>query len=154
MVCGEAFASGGFSSLTIQNASDDIIGVMSSKATKQRDRIFVGVIPMWLRAWQREIDFRESAASPAQSQMGAMFRPIDGNHYFFQKRTQKFFAIAIRGGRRGPDFLQIGTESAKFIFFFLAERTRALLLSSTQLRFGCRQIAQAFFPRGFQPARH
>src|ERR1019366_385614 len=66
----------------------------------------------------------------------------------------KLFAIAIRGGRRGPDFVQIGTERANFIFFFLAECARALLFPPQQFRLGSSEIAQAFFPFCFQPAGH
>src|SRR5260370_13518360 len=86
--------------------------------------------------------------------MSTTFGPIHGNDHFFQKSTQKFFAIAIRGGRRHPDFVQIGTEKANLIFFFLTESARALLLSSVQFRFRSSEIAQAFFPFGLQAARN
>ncbi len=46
-----------------------------------------------------------------------MFGPIDSNNDFFQKSAQELFAIAIRGGRRCPDFGQIGTEKTDFVVF-------------------------------------
>src|SRR6516164_7491289 len=110
---------------------------MSGKTTKQRDCIF----------------FRESAASPAQSEMSTVFRPIYGNDDLIQKSPQKLFAIPIRGARRRPDLVQIRTERTNSFFFFWAE-CATTLLSLLQFRFGSRKLAQAFFPLRFQAARH
>ena len=73
--------------------------------------------------------------------MSTMLGPIDGNNHFFEKSTQKLFAIAIRGGRRGPDFCQIGTKRLDFIFFFWTECARALLFPPLQFGFGSSEIA-------------
>src|SRR2546430_10628651 len=63
------------------------------------------------------------------------FGAIDGNNHLFQKSTQKLFAIAIRGGRRRPDFVQIGTERENFL----------LDRKSTRLNSSHSQISYAVF---------
>jgi hypothetical protein len=62
----EAFISSRLATLAIENASDDIVGVMDGKTTKKGDRTFVGAKAMRLGARQAEIYFRESTASPPQ----------------------------------------------------------------------------------------
>src|SRR5262249_51597842 len=79
--------------------------------------------------------------------------PIDGNNHFFQQSTQQLFAIAIRGGRRHPDFVEISTERADLFFLFWAECAGSLLLSLLPFRLSRRQIAQTFFPLRLQAAR-
>src|SRR5215469_6711924 len=86
--------------------------------------------------------------------MSAQFGGIDGNNHFLQKSAQKLFAIAIRGGRCRPDFMQIGTERENFLFLFLAQHARALSFPPFELRFCSGEIAQAFFPLGFESACH
>src|SRR5207253_8845155 len=112
LIRSEAFTVRRFVPLTIENPCDHVVGVMNGKTTKQRDRIFVGVEAMRHHARQGEIYFRESAASPAQGKMSTPFGAIDSNNHLFQKSTQKLFAIAIRGGRRRPDF-EIGRASCR-----------------------------------------
>src|SRR2546429_6027626 len=116
---------------------------MNGKTTKQRDRIFVGVEAMRHHARQGEIYFRESAASPAQGKMSTPFGAIDSNNHLFQKSTQKLFAIAIRGGRRRPDFVQIGTERENFLFLFLAQHARALSFPPFEFHFCSGKIARS-----------
>ncbi len=154
MIRREAFTARSFASLTIENAGDDIIRVMNGQTTKQRDRIFVGVKTTRLHARQGEIEFGERAASPAQSQMRKAFGAIHSHNHFFQKGAQKLFAIAIRGGRRRPDFSQIGAERENLLFLFLAQHARALLFPPLEFRFGSGEIAQAFFPFRFQSTCH
>src|SRR5260370_188901 len=86
--------------------------------------------------------------------MRTTFGPIHPNDHFFDKSTQKLLAIAIRGGRRYPDFIQIGTERTNLFFFCRAERAWALLFSTLQFRFGSREVAQSFLPFRFQAARN
>src|SRR2546425_3574642 len=86
--------------------------------------------------------------------MSAPFVPIDGHNHLFQKSAQKLFAIAIRGGRRCPDFMQIGTEREDFLFLFLAQHARALSFSPFEFDFCSGEIAQAFFPLGFESTCH
>src|SRR4029077_7872411 len=86
--------------------------------------------------------------------MRTMFGPIHSNDHFFHKSTQEFFAITIRGSRRRPNLVQIGTERTKLFFFCRAERAWALLFSTLQFRFGSREVAQAFLPLRFQAARN
>ena len=81
----EAFSSRRLASLTIENAGDDIVGVMNGQATKQGDGVFVGAEASRLKTRQGEIHFCECAALPAQSQMSTLFGTIDGNNHFFQK---------------------------------------------------------------------
>jgi hypothetical protein len=141
LIGGEAFAGGVFVPLTIENASDDIVGVMSSKAGKQGDDIFVGTNATRLGARQGEIQFCKSAASPAQSEMGVVLVPIDGSYHLFQERAQKLFAIAVCSGRCRPDFMQIGAERAQFVLFFLSERTRPSLFPAHEFCLGGREVA-------------
>src|SRR5260370_39381482 len=86
--------------------------------------------------------------------MSTPFGAIDSNKHLFQKSTQKLFAIAIRGGRRRPDFVQIGTERENFLFLFLAQHARALSFPPFEFGFRSGEIAQAFFPLGFESAGH
>jgi hypothetical protein len=94
-----------------------------------------------LHARQAEIQFREATASPTQSQMRAAFGPIHTHQHFFQKSTQKLLAIAIRGGRGAPNFVQIGAESENFLSFVLTLRARALFFPPLEFGFGGSQIA-------------
>ena len=96
---------------------------------------------MRLHARKRELAFRERAASPAQSQMPAAFGSIHTHNHFFQKSSQKLLAIAIAGGRRRPDFVQIGTELENFLFLALTQPAGALFFSPLELRFGGGEIA-------------
>jgi hypothetical protein len=86
--------------------------------------------------------------------MRAAFSLIHSHHHFFQKSAQKLFAITIRGGRRRPDFVQIGAEREQLLFLFLTQRARALLFPSLELGLGSSQVAQSFFPFRFQSAGH
>src|SRR5271165_5356353 len=86
--------------------------------------------------------------------MSAPFGAIDGNNHLFQKSAQQLFAIAIRGGRRFPDFMQIGTERKNFLFLFLAQRAWTLSFPPFEFRFCSGEIAQALFPLGFESACH
>ena len=49
LIGGEAFAGGAFASLSIQDSGDNVIGIKSSQAMQQRERIFVGANPTRLR---------------------------------------------------------------------------------------------------------
>src|SRR5215471_4659261 len=86
--------------------------------------------------------------------MSAPFIPLDGHNHLFQKSTQKLFAIPIRGGRRPPDFVQIGTERENFLFLFFAQHARALSFPSFEFGLCSGEIAQAPFPLGFESACH
>src|SRR6266481_7407607 len=96
---------------------------------------------MRLHARKGEIAFRERAASPAQSQMPTAFSPIHTHNHFFQKGSQKLLAIAICGGRRRPDFMQIGAERENLLFLCLTQHARALFFSPLELRFCGSEIA-------------
>src|SRR5271157_315853 len=86
--------------------------------------------------------------------MSPSFGAIDGNHHLFQKSAQKLFAIAVHGGRRRPDLMQIGSERENFLLLFLAQHARALSFPPFQFRFGSGKIAQTLFPLGFESACH
>ena len=95
---------------------------------------------------------REEAVQSVYSRASTPFGPIDGNNHFFRKSGERLFAIAIRGGRRRPDFMRDGDARADFLFFPLAERARASLFPPLQLRLGGGEIAQTFFSFCFQSA--
>src|SRR6516162_9414678 len=57
----EAFPSGGFASLTIQDSGDDVIGIKSAKRPSSESLSSVGANPTRLRRRQVEIEFRECA---------------------------------------------------------------------------------------------
>jgi hypothetical protein len=63
------------------------------------------------------------------------------HNHFFQKSSRKLLAIAIGGGRRRPDFVQIGTERGNSLFLGLTQHARALFFSPLELRFGGGEIA-------------
>jgi hypothetical protein len=60
--------------------------------------------------------------------------------------------MAIRGGRRGPDSVQIGTEREDLRFLFLGQRAWTLSFPPFEFRFCSGEIAQALFLLGFKAA--
>ena len=86
--------------------------------------------------------------------MPTAFDAIHTHNHLFQKGSQKLLAIAICGGRRRPDFLQIEAERENFLFLCLTQHARALFFSPLELGFCGGEIAQAFFPLRFQSTCH
>ena len=86
--------------------------------------------------------------------MGVTFGSLEIQERFFQYRAQQFLAIAIGGGRRGPDPTNIGAENLNMLELLWAERAGPLLLPAAQFRFGRGQIAKPVLPFRFQAAGH
>src|SRR4029450_6375830 len=74
LVGGEAFAGSCLAVLTIQDSGDDFVRIKSSQTPEQRDRIFIGARSHRLESRNRDIQHRNSAAAPAQSQVRATLR--------------------------------------------------------------------------------
>jgi hypothetical protein len=84
LICREAFSIRRLATLTIQDTGDNIVGIENGKAAKKGDRVFVGADTFRLITRQREINFCESSAVPAQSQMSTLSWTIDSNDHFLQ----------------------------------------------------------------------
>jgi hypothetical protein len=59
--------------------------------------------------------------------------PIHGNDHFFLQSTQQLFAIAIRGGRSRPDFVEINTQPEDLFLLLWAVGIRLAAVLKTDL---------------------
>src|SRR5215216_6509258 len=105
LICGEALAVSGLATLTIENAGDDVVGVVSGQPSQQFDRVFVGANAGRLIARQGKVDGCERTATPAHGELAALFSTVHDNDYFFEQGAQEFFSIPIGGGGRRPHLL-------------------------------------------------
>src|SRR5215469_15327383 len=91
--CGEAFSCRCFASLPIENSSDDFIRVEGGQSAKERDRIFVSARSHRLESRDRDIQHRNRATAPAQSEVGPGFGALQIKDHFFEQGAQEFLAI-------------------------------------------------------------
>ena len=141
LIGGEAFAGSGLAVLTIQDSGDDFVRIKSGQTPEQRDRIFVGVRSHRLESRNRDIEYGNRTAAPAQHQMRVTFGSFEIQDHFFQQRSQEFLAIAIRNGRRSPNLTNIGAEHLNAFELLGTHRIGPLLLAAAQFCFGGGQIA-------------
>jgi len=91
---------------------------------------------------------------PAEGQTCVILGALDGNDDFFKQRVKQLLAIPIRGGRRGPDPVEVIPYRANRFSLLAAEHTGPRLFLVFQFGFGALEVAQSVFPFRFQSARH
>src|SRR6266545_1117554 len=134
--------------LTIEDAGDDRVGIMSSQAPHQRDRVLIGAHDGRTRAGQIEVAVGESAAAPAQREVGPAFVLVDCDDDFLEQRAQQLLLVARRRGRRLPGLEQIGAEGKQADALMCAERSWAELFAPRKLGLGLVELTQAALPLG------
>jgi predicted DNA-binding transcriptional regulator AlpA len=122
--------------LTIENAGDDLVGIVDRETAHQCHRVFVGAHRCDAAMQHVEIDLVKSATAPPQCEMWTTFTLVDGNDDLFEKGAQQFLLFAWRRRRRLPYVAQIGAESEQATSFVSAERCGTLLFAARQLCFG------------------
>ena len=154
LVRGEAFAGRRLASLLIEDAGDDLVGVLGGEAGQEGKRVFIRPNAWGIRTWQREIERRERTASPAKRELRAIVGPRHRDDHFLEERAQEFLAIAIGGRRGGPDLLEIRPERVNVLALLRAEDRRLLVLPPVQFGFRGGLLAEAGFPFGLETSGH
>src|SRR6516164_4843175 len=134
--------------LTIEDAGDDRVGVMSSQAAHQCDRVLIGAHDCRTRTGQIEVDVGESTAPPTQREVRAAFVFVDCDDDLLEQRAQQLLLVARRRGWGLPGFEQVGAEGEQTGAFVHTERPGTQLFATCKLGLGLFQFAQALLPLG------
>jgi len=73
--------------VAIQDPGDDFIRIKSGQAAKQRDGIFIGARTHGPEARNGDIQERDGATAPAQSQVRHAFGSLQIEDHFFEQRA-------------------------------------------------------------------
>ena len=146
-------AIGSPTSLTVENAGNDSIGIMICQTTYQCNGVFVGAHSR-STARQVKIKFNKSVAAPTQRQMRAILIFVDGDDDFIEHRAEQFLLVAGRGGWRLPNCEQIGAECKQLGTLLRTERSRSQRLPLRELGLDLVKCAQAVLPLGLEPTRN
>jgi hypothetical protein len=84
MPCGEAVSRHGATSLAIEDASDDAIGMMDGQATDDLDGFFIRSSRRWIGTWQSDLQAGDVPAAPANGQASPVFGPLDDDGQVLQ----------------------------------------------------------------------
>ena len=97
---------------------------MYSQSPQQSDRIVGSTDRRWMRVRQRNINFAEESAAPAQRQVSVVFIALDSLGDILEQRAEQLLAIAV--ARRGsePDTLEVFTECKDHVVFLVCKRAR------------------------------
>ena len=151
---GESFAGGCFPALTVEDASNDIVGVVGGQTAEKRDGVFVSAQAWKTEAGPVQIDRRDGAAVPAQSEVGVTFNALDVNEDFIQKSAAAVPCGRGRSWRGGaPHLGKIGAESLDALELLGTDETQLGLFPAAQFGFGGGETLQMVFPFGFESAR-
>ena len=121
----EAQLGGGPAALAVEDAGDDGVGIVSSEAAHQLDRLLVGAIRSRLGAWQCELELADETAEPAQRQVRLLLVPIHVDDDLLDQGAQQLLAVAVGGGRRRPDTLEVGSQGQDGCALLSAEGSSA-----------------------------
>jgi hypothetical protein len=75
----EAMAAGRGAALAVEDAGDDVVGIVDGEATQQVDGVVIGADLRRGMTWQVDGGAGDRAAVPADGQDGDGTRPVDGN---------------------------------------------------------------------------
>ena len=142
------------SPLAVQDARDDRVGVVHRQAPDQGDRLLGGAKGGRTPAPERDREFGDRAAAPAERELGAELSALHRDVDLFEQRAEQFLAIAVRRRWSSPDDPKIGTECVQSVALRRGQRPRAGGLAARQLRLGGGAVPQALLPFRFQPASH
>src|ERR1700747_2303274 len=104
--------------LAIENAGNGGVRIVSRQTAHERYSIFIGLVRRHILSLQTHFQFGDHALAPTECEIGAVFLALHLEDDFLQKRTQKFFAVAIGCCGCCPNESQIGTERMKSLSFF------------------------------------
>src|SRR6516225_3021448 len=122
-ICSKRQSCGCCTALAIEDTGDLGVGIMYSQSPQQVDRIVGSTDRRWMRVRQRNINFAEESAAPAQCQVSVVFIALDPQSDILEQRAEQLLAIAV--ARRGsePDTLEVFTECKDRVAFFVCKRT-------------------------------
>ena len=107
---GEALAGGGAAALAVEDAGDRGVVVVGGEPFEQRDRVLVGA-DRW--AGRRGSGTASSVSAPPRQRIVTVARRcsrVDVEDHLLDQAAQQLLAVAVGGGRRGPDAAEVGAE--------------------------------------------
>src|SRR5919109_957464 len=138
---GESLSGGRAAALAVEDSGDRGVVVVDGEPTHQRDGVVVGA-DRGLVSWQRDGQFGDRAALPAQRQRGAAFFAHDIDDHLLDQATDQLLAVAVGGGRRGPHAPEVGAERQQPLALGLGEGAWALLLAQHEFGLGLGELLQ------------
>src|SRR5215211_838927 len=148
---GEPLAGGAAAALAVEDAGDRGVVVVGGEALQQRDRVLVGA-DRGLRLGERDDQFGDRAAFPADRDRRAALFTHDVEDHFLDQAAQQLLAVAVgRGGRR-PDAAEVGSQRQQLLALGRGERPRALVLAQREFGLGVSELCERLFPVAFEAA--
>src|SRR5262249_44192627 len=135
--------------LTVEDAGDDRVGVMSGQAPHQRNGVLIGAHDCRTKTGQIDVDVGESAAPPAHCEMRAALVLVNCDDNFLEQRAQQLLFVTRRGGWRLPSFEKVSAEGEQADAFISGECPRTQLFATRKLGLGLFELMQAVLPFGF-----
>jgi len=78
---------------------------------------------------------------------------VQGDGDLGEQGAQEFLAVAVGGGRRGPDHVQVAAQCEDPGLLFRGQGFRCVCLAADQFGLGRGQRGQRLLPRGLQATR-
>src|SRR5206468_7400607 len=148
----EAHAGGGGAPLPIENAGDDVIGVMDGEAANQSNGLLVGASRGSAARRQRHVELVEKATVPSQGEVRARLALLDRDDDLLDQGTQQLLAIAVGGRRRRPDAFEVGSQRHDGAALLDGRHGGLLSLTPRQLGFRGGDPLEGLLPLGFEAA--
>ena len=121
--------------MSVEDPGDRRVVVVDSEAAHQCDRVVVGA-DRGLVAWQRDGQFGDRAALPAERERRATFFAYDVDGDVFDQAAQQLFAVTVGGRGCGPHAAEVGAERQQPLALGLGQRAWSLLLAKCELGLG------------------
>src|SRR5262249_22755000 len=93
-VGGEAMTVGALAALTIEDARDDCVWIVSGQPPHQCDRVLIRTHDCRKTAGRVQLPGRESTAPPAHREMRAPLRLVKGDDALLKRCPQQLFLVA------------------------------------------------------------
>src|SRR5260370_29572637 len=127
---------------------------MAGQTANQRDRMLAGADRCRPRARQRQSDFVERTALPADREVCCRLVALNPDDNLLDECLQQLLPVARRGGRGVPNLGQIGRDGEQMVAFLRGEQAGMLLLATFKVSFGGVESAQTLFPLALEPTRN
>lgn len=102
---------------------------------------------------ERDIELRDRATTPAEKKVSVQPLALGGELDLFEEGAEEFLAVPVGGGGGRPHTGDVGSEGSKRVALVWGHDLWAIVFAADEFGFGVGQLAQAYFPFGFQAAR-
>jgi len=116
--------------LTVEDAGDLGVGVVQGQPPDEVDGVFVGAQPGLCPGGERYPQVGEGAALPAEYEVGVAGGSVQGDGDLGEQGAQEFLAVAVGGGRRGPDHVQVAAQCEDPGLLFRGQGFRCVCLAA------------------------